>query len=201
MGRAIVRRPEVFLFDEPLSNLDPALRNHMRVELKRLHRQLDTTIVHVTHDQVEALTLADRIVVLEAGVVQQIGTPRELFAAPANTFVAQFIGAPPMNLLRVVHDRGQAVLADIGTPVPWDGPASFTLGIRPSDLRIGDGPLSGTVDVIESLGHEALLHVDLGGHSIVVTVPEPVSVAPGDTVSLDTDHVHRFDVDTGLRLP
>ena len=111
MGRAIVRHPSTFLFDEPLSNLDPALRAHMRVELKRLHRRLGATIVHVTHDQVEAMTLADRIVVLHGGRVQQVGSPAELFEAPANTFVARFIGSPPMNLLPVDTEHGTSRIA------------------------------------------------------------------------------------------
>jgi ABC-type sugar transport system ATPase subunit len=164
MGRAIVRRPSVFLFDEPLSNLDPALRGHMRVELKRLHRTLGATIVHVTHDQVEALTLADRILVLDRGAVQQIGAPRELFDRPANTFVATFIGAPAMNLLAL----------DPSSP-----------------LR---------VDVVESLGAEALIHVSAGPATAIVQVKEPTALRPGDAVAVRPTLVHRFDAH-GLRTP
>ncbi len=179
MGRAIVRNPAVFLFDEPLSNLDAALRHHMRVELKRLHRRLGTSIVHVKHDQVEALTLADRILVLEAGVVQQFGSPRELFDTPANTFVAQFIGSPSMNLLR--ED-------------------SVTIGVRPTDVTVGTGDHMARVDVIESMGAEALLHCDLNGQPFVAQVKEPVTVSPGDEITLRFDVVHRFDPTTGNRL-
>jgi multiple sugar transport system ATP-binding protein len=204
MGRALVRQPSVFLFDEPLSNLDPALRNHMRVELKRLHRKVGATIVHVTHDQVEALTLADRIVVLHQGVVQQVGTPQQLYEAPANTFVARFIGAPPMNLLPVAPAAGGARLADTDVVLPdalYDAPASvpaaFQLGVRPADLVIGDGPLHGVVDVIESLGHEAIVHVTVGPHDISVLMPEPVSVAPGQRVALRPTRAHAFGADGG----
>jgi len=181
MGRAIVRDPSVFLFDEPLSNLDAALRDHMRVELKRLHRRLNATIVHVTHDQVEALTLADRIVVLNAGVVQQVGTPQELYNAPANTFVATFIGSPSMNLLE-----------------DWEG---VTLGVRPDDIALGRGALAARVDVIESLGGEALVHLEIErGDSLVARVKEPVSVRAGDSVRVELVRVHRFDADTGERV-
>ncbi len=182
MGRAIVRRPSVFLFDEPLSNLDASLRHHMRVELKRLHRRLGTTVVHVTHDQVEALTLADRILVLNAGVVQQAGSPRELFDRPANTFVATFIGSPSMNLLSE------------------DG---ITLGVRPTDISIVpiDDGREARIDVVESLGAEALLHTEIGSHSVVAQIREPVGVESGDVVGLRFDNVHRFDAETGARLP
>ncbi len=179
MGRAIVRRPAIFLFDEPLSNLDAALRHHMRVELKRLHRSLGATIVHVTHDQVEALTLADRILVLDQGVVQQFGTPRELFDTPANTFVAQFIGSPKMNLL----ERDD-----------------HTLGVRPTDVRVGDGEHTALVDVIESMGAEALLHLELEGSAFIAQVKEPVDVREGDRIRLSFTTTHRFDKASGVRL-
>ena len=201
MGRAIVRRPAVFLFDEPLSNLDAALRHHMRVELKRLHRRLGATIVHVTHDQVEALTLADRILVLNQGVVQQYGTPRDLFDTPANTFVATFIGSPSMNLLPAVgageHSTIEGVTGRFS--VAADGP--YTLGVRPTDVRVGDGDVSGRVDVIESMGAEALLHIDLGGHTFMAQIKEPQPYSVGEEVSLTFDVVHRFDREQGLRLP
>ena len=181
MGRAIVRRPSVFLFDEPLSNLDASLRHHMRAELKRLHRKLGATIVHVTHDQVEALTLADRLLVLNEGVVQQVGTPRELFDHPANTFVATFIGSPSMNLLTE------------------DG---VTLGVRPTDIRLvpADDGREARVDLVESLGAVALLHTEVGPLKVLVQVPEPVDVRSGDIVGLHFDRVHRFDSQTGLRV-
>lgn len=179
MGRAMVRQPSVFLFDEPLSNLDASLRGHMRAELKRLHRQLGSTFVHVTHDQVEALTLADRILVLNGGVVQQIGTPRELFDTPANQFVAGFIGSPSMNFLEQ---------------------EDCTLGVRPTDIHLGEGELSATVDLVESLGAEALVHLDLNGKPLLAQVPEPVSLLAGSTIKLKFGRHHRFDRDTGKRL-
>ena len=200
MGRAIVRRPAVFLFDEPLSNLDAALRHHMRVELKRLHRRLNATVVHVTHDQVEALTLADRILVLNKGVVQQVGTPRELFDRPANTFVATFIGSPAMNLFDAVGEGAESSLAAIDGKVPVSGDGPFVLGVRPNDIALGDGPLRGTVDVVESLGAEALVHLTLGEGSLVAQVPEPVNLAGGESVAVGFGNVHRFDAESGLRL-
>lgn len=192
MGRAIVREPKVFLFDEPLSNLDAALRDHMRVELKRLHRTLKATIVHVTHDQVEALTLADRIVVLHEGVVQQVGTPREVFDAPANTFVATFIGSPAMNLFPGVQCENGWKPAGVGTA---------TVGVRATDITLGSGPLAARVDVIESLGAEAIVHLELeDGVKLVARVPEPVSAGPGDTVSVGFARVHVFDLASGERI-
>lgn len=201
MGRAIVRRPAVFLFDEPLSNLDAALRHHMRVELKRLHRRLGTTVFHVTHDQVEALTLADRILVLNAGVVQQVGTPRELFDRPANTFVARFIGSPSMALLPALGRGVDCVLEGVEGALPISAEGPFTLGVRPTDVSLGEGPLQGRVDVVESLGAEALVHLELGdGVSLVAQVAEPCRLAAGDTVALRFDVVHRFDRESGERL-
>ena len=201
MGRAIVRRPAVFLFDEPLSNLDASLRHHMRVELKRLHRRLGTTVFHVTHDQVEALTLADRILVLEKGVVQQVGSPRALFDEPANTFVATFIGSPSMALLAAEGHGDHTTLdgLDGALPIAMDGP--FTLGIRPTDVVLGEGPLTGRVDVVESLGAEALVHLLLGeAIPLTASVPEPCGLEPGQQVSLGFGVTHRFDRETGERL-
>ena len=212
MGRAIVRRPSVFLFDEPLSNLDAALRHHMRVELKRLHRRLETTIVHVTHDQVEALTLADRILVLNAGIVQQLGSPRELFDRPANTFVAQFIGSPSMNLLPAVLEDSQVRVEGVSGQL--DAAAhggfadlaagAFILGVRPTDFDVTAADASstglvGTVDVVESLGAEALLHLEVGPHTVVAQVPEPNPFAVGAKVLLTPGVVHRFSTEDGTR--
>ena len=198
MGRAIVRRPAVFLFDEPLSNLDASLRTHMRVELKRLHRRLAATVLHVTHDQVEALTLADRILVLDQGVVQQVGTPRELFDTPANTFVATFIGSPSMNLFDAVGQGDHSTLAGAAVPVPGSGP--YRLGVRPTDVTLGQGPLTATVDVVESLGAEALVHLRLGEQILIARAEEPVAWEAGASVSLGFGRVHRFDRETGQRL-
>ena len=200
MGRAVVRNPDVFLFDEPLSNLDASLRSHMRLELKRLHRRLKTTIVHVTHDQVEALTLADRILVLNEGVVQQVGSPRELFDRPANTFVATFIGSPSMSLLPASGDGKTSQIEGVEGQVAIGQTGSFTLGIRPTDWLVGEGPLTGTIEVVESLGAEALLHVELGPHRVVVQVAEPNPYTAGETVQLAVNTSHCFDQQTGLRL-
>ncbi len=194
MGRAIVRRPSVFLFDEPLSNLDASLRHQMRVELKRLHKKLGATIVHVTHDQVEALTLADRILVLEKGIVQQAGSPRELFDTPANTFVAQFIGSPSMNLLPVSGGKVD------GTDFAVEGPSAFTLGVRPTDLELADSGLPATVDVVESLGAEALLHCTVGPHNVIAVVKEPVPAKAGDAIHLAMGVTHAFDASSGERI-
>jgi ABC-type sugar transport system ATPase subunit len=202
MGRAIVRRPSVFLFDEPLSNLDASLRHHMRVELKRLHKRLDATIVHVTHDQVEALTLADRILVLDSGVVQQMGSPRELFDRPANTFVATFIGSPSMNLLPAIGRGATTAIEGSDGVFPVDGEGEYTLGIRPTDLSVvppGDGPVA-TVEVVESMGAEALLHAQLGEHQLVAQVKEPTEWRAGDRIGLVPSVVHRFHRVTGERL-
>ncbi len=199
MGRAIVRRPKVFLFDEPLSNLDASLRHHMRVELKRLHRALGSTIVHVTHDQVEAMTLADRILVLDKGVVQQVGTPRELFDRPQNTFVATFIGSPSMNLLEV-DGHGDHVITTSGVRLPTPGRGRFTLGFRPTDVELEPGGQGAVVDVIESLGPEALVHLTAGKERVIVQLREPVPVVAGQAVGLRPTVVHAFGKD-GQRLP
>jgi len=200
MGRAIVRRPQAFLFDEPLSNLDAALRSQMRVELKRLHRRLEATVIHVTHDQVEALTLADRILVLHRGIVQQVGTPRELFDTPANTFVATFIGSPAMNLFAARGHGASTSIEGVEGELDLAADGPFTLGVRPTDLTIGEGSLTGKVDVVESLGAEALVHLRLGPHDLVGQVTEPVSVRVGDEVGVRFNRVHRFHHESGLRL-
>jgi ABC-type sugar transport system ATPase subunit len=199
MGRAIVRRPAVFLFDEPLSNLDAALRGHMRVELKRLHRRLGATILHVTHDQVEAMTLADRMVILDKGVVQQIGTPSEVYERPANTFVARFIGAPSMNLIPAVGQGDRSLLDGLGAPVAVSGSGAYTLGVRPNDVRLGEGPLTGTIDVVEALGDETIVHLDLGPHRLVARAAT-AAWKPGQAVPVGFGTVHRFDRDSGVRV-
>jgi multiple sugar transport system ATP-binding protein len=177
MGRAIVRRPKVFLFDEPLSNLDAALRNQVRVELRRQHAQLRTTTVYVTHDQTEALTLADRIVVLNGGVVQQVGTPDELFFEPKNRFVAGFIGSPGMNFLERLGDH--------------------VVGVRPNDVRIGEGPHEATVEVVEKLGFEAMVHLRLGAETLIARVEGAV---PEGRVRVGFTRAYAFDRATGARI-
>ncbi|SDE72600.1 multiple sugar transport system ATP-binding protein [Paracoccus isoporae] len=181
IGRAIVREPTAFLLDEPLSNLDAELRGTMRAELAALHGRLGKTMIYVTHDQIEAMTLADRIVVLRGGVVEQVDTPLNLFNAPANRFVAGFIGAPKMNFL----------------PRP-DG---RTMGIRPQHLRLGEGGLPVTVDMAENLGAETLIHGrSEDGHTLLAMVPGQVTPERGDVLSLQYDEAdaHYFGED-GLR--
>jgi multiple sugar transport system ATP-binding protein len=189
IGRAIVREPKAFLFDEPLSNLDAALRVGMRLEISELHHKLGTTMIYVTHDQVEAMTLADRIVVLNAGNIEQVGSPLELYKSPANTFVAGFIGSPKMNLI---------------TGEPAAKRNATTIGIRPEHVKIaGDaGEWAGTVGVAEHLGSDTFLHVHTEGHgTMTVRTGGEVSLKHGDRVFLtpDPQKLHRFDAQ-GLAL-
>ena len=197
MGRAIVRQPQVFLFDEPLSNLDAALRGQTRIELARLHAQLGATMIYVTHDQVEAMTLADRIVVLNEGRIEQVGTPLELYRAPANAFVAGFIGGQTMNLLPAEAPGGRLVV--LGRPLPLvAAPGIATLGIRPEHLTPcapEAGHLSGRVEVVEEFGEHALVHLDLGGQSLTVKVGPDAVPQAGQTLGVMADpaHLHQFD--------
>ena len=214
MGRALVREPQAFLLDEPLSNLDAKLRGQVRAELKRLHQRLGVTSVYVTHDQVEAMTLADRICVMNKGEVQQVGTPQEVYARPANVFVAGFMGAPAMNLIPATVVEGQVVLA--GHPVA-PAPAGCTevvVGIRPESLRIEPSEQPGipvTVDFHEPLGSHVLVHAMLGdatvaivedASGVVVQAPADVRPAPGQrlTLSADAQHIYLFDAATGAAL-
>jgi multiple sugar transport system ATP-binding protein len=216
MGRAIVRNPKVFLFDEPLSNLDAKLRNQMRAEIKRLHARLGTTVIYVTHDQVEAMTLADRIVVMRDGNIEQIGTPTEVFDTPANAFVASFIGSPPMNLVpaTVASGDGGPMLSfgDHGAiPAPAFAAARLApgdavlVGLRPEHLTVTDAPLpgaatiSGVLDIVEPLGSETILHVSVGiGAPLIVRTNARLHVASGApvTFSVALDNVHVFDAET-----
>ncbi|KEP68351.1 glycerol-3-phosphate ABC transporter ATPase [Thioclava dalianensis] len=187
IGRSIVRNPDVFLFDEPLSNLDAALRNQMRVELAELHQRLKTTMIYVTHDQVEAMTLADQIVVMNAGRIEQVGTPSALYERPATTFVARFIGSPRMNLLDgpLAQEQGAA-----------------TCGIRPEHLHLSeDGPWQGRVTVAEYLGNETVIHVASEVGDLIVRQGGQANLGAGTPVRLtpETDRLHRFD-SAGLRL-
>lgn len=206
MGRAIVRNPAVFLFDEPLSNLDAKLRVQMRSEIKELHQRLGTTIVYVTHDQIEAMTMADRIVVMKDGHVEQIGAPLDLYDNPANMFVAGFIGSPAMNFLSVTAKGGHCVLADgtaIGPlPVAIAEGRSFTLGIRPEDLQIDDSGAAARVTLIEPTGAESQFSVVLGGATVLVTTRERLTVHVGDRIGLHANphRIHAFDTETGQRI-
>lgn len=189
IGRAIVREPKVFLFDEPLSNLDAALRVQMRLELASLQRKLDATMVYVTHDQTEAMTLGHTIVVLNEGKVEQVGTPLEVYRSPANRFVAGFIGSPEMNFLGV----GSA--ARLPKPVT---PEAVTLGIRPEHVVLGEGPLQGKVTLVERLGSETFLHLELPeGSAVTARTSGDLSAQPGDTLAMSfpAEHLHFFDAD------
>ena len=210
LGRAIVRKPSVFLFDEPLSNLDAKLRVQTRTEISKLHKQLGTTMVYVTHDQVEAMTMGDRIVVLKDGHVQQIAAPLELYDRPVNTFVAGFIGSPSMNFFSATSDGTLLQSGEHTMPVPeWASGARGTLqlGVRPEDFfvagrapatrRISD-PLSATVEVLEPMGHEVVLYAVLAGGERVVARVEPQDLpAPGEPIRLavDLDRLHLFGDD------
>ena len=192
IGRSIVRAPKVFLFDEPLSNLDAALRGQTRVEIASLHRSLGATTIYVTHDQVEAMTLADRVVVLRDGLIEQVGSPLELYDHPANQFVAQFIGTPQMNVVAAQAFPELAKLA--GARVPADG----SVGVRPEGVRMlpaGQG-VAAKVTLVESLGNDTLIHTALpSGVAMVSRQSERSSLQPGDAVGLaiDANALHAFD--------
>jgi multiple sugar transport system ATP-binding protein len=193
IGRAIVRSPKVFLFDEPLSNLDAALRVQTRVEIAKLHRDLGATTIYVTHDQVEAMTLADRVVVLRDGVVEQVGTPLELYDRPANQFVAQFIGTPQMNLVKVTE------LPELAKALGASAPADGYVGMRPETLSLrpaGQGHFQGRVDLVEALGAETLVYVTTErGTQLVARQTMRTSLNVGENVGLEIDPAatHLFD--------
>jgi sn-glycerol 3-phosphate transport system ATP-binding protein len=203
MGRAIVRDPKLFLFDEPLSNLDAKLRVQMRAEVRKLQRRLGVTSLYVTHDQVEAMTLGDRLLILHEGRPAQLATPMEVFDRPADMYVAGFVGSPTMNFLpgRLVLD-GLAVQLDAGPLVPLAHPLAgdqVTLGIRPEHLTLGGDGLTLTIDLIEPLGSETLVHGRIDGVTVVVKVPGMVTPAETMTVSVQADQAHVFDTASGLR--
>jgi sn-glycerol 3-phosphate transport system ATP-binding protein len=196
MGRAIVRQPQVFLFDEPLSNLDAKLRVQTRLEIQKLHRELGITSLFVTHDQVEAMTLAQRMMVMNAGRMEQFGTPEEVYNRPATTFVASFMGSPPMNLLKNAPN------------ISFGGPPGATLGIRPEHLQIGPeapGTWAVQVDTIEMLGAERLVYCRMGDEFLIVRADESLSSPPdiGSTIHVAprTDRLHWFDAASGQRMP
>ncbi len=200
MGRAIVRDPEVFLFDEPLSNLDAKLRIQMRTEIKQLHQRLKTTTVFVTHDQIEAMTLADRIVVMQGGHIEQVGTPLELYDQPNNEFVATFIGAPSMNLLSGVLDKREVSVGNQRYQGP-DGSGNVRVGVRPEHLLLSEQGLSMTVKVVEPTGSETMVFLDFEGQDVVAVFRERHQFNPGQSICLQPDpaHIHLFDADTGKR--
>jgi len=206
MGRAIVRNPELFLFDEPLSNLDAKLRNQMRIEIRSLQRRLGVTAIYVTHDQIEAMTMADRIIVLNEGRIEQIGTPDEIYNNPASTFVAGFMGAPPMNLLNgKVNGDGRPMIGEdihLDAALPKESKGEFLVGIRPEDIDINvDNGFDCNVEIVEALGAHHLLHGKIGGQDISVSVPKHIPTGTGLVkLGIKPGVVHFFSKDTGARL-
>jgi multiple sugar transport system ATP-binding protein len=204
MGRAMVRRPRLFLLDEPLSNLDARLRASVRLELKQLHRKIQSTIVYVTHDQVEAMTLGDKVVVMRNGKVHQIDQPETIYARPADTFVARFIGSPEMNLYqgRLLqkdgrsHFQGAGFSLDLGGLKPNVGQGEVEVGIRPEDIEIGKSAtaLSGKVEMISNIGSEKYLHVGLGTVSLTVRAPKEAIFQTGQIIflAMGPDRLHIF---------
>ena len=209
MGRAIVRNPALFLFDEPLSNLDAKLRGQMRIEIKALQRRLGVTSVYVTHDQVEAMTMADRIIVLNGGRIEQIGTPAEVYHQPASTFVASFMGAPPMNLLPARYNgNGRVHLSEsinVEAPLHADYSGDIRLGVRPENVGIVDrshpAALPFNLEFIEELGAGRLLHGKLGDSGLIVHIPHTDPIPGGDVfVDLPKSALLMFNHQTGVRL-
>ncbi len=210
MGRAIVRDPQVFLFDEPLSNLDAKLRVAMRTEIKELHQRLKTTTVYVTHDQIEAMTMADKIVVMHDGIVEQIGAPLELYDRPGNLFVAGFIGSPSMNFIKgkIAVENGKALFkSEGGIIVPVNAPANsegrpVTLGIRPEHLSLAPTGFGAEIVVIEPTGSETQVVAKAGSQEIVCLFRERINAKPGEMLHLlpDPNLVHLFDAEKGQRI-
>jgi multiple sugar transport system ATP-binding protein len=202
LGRAIVRSPQVFLLDEPLSNLDAKLRGQTRIELQKLHRDLETTFIYVTHDQVEAMTMGDRIAIMNAGILQQVGTPGDVYDHPANLFVAGFIGTPTMNFVPVTTSDSTAKASGFEVKLPKPVPAvKGVLGFRPETLtdRVTDdaAKLQMKVDVVERLGSDQFLYGQVGGDQVTARVDPRMKVDPGDAVSLGLDvrTIHLFDAE------
>ncbi|NGO54149.1 ABC transporter ATP-binding protein [Allomesorhizobium camelthorni] len=206
MGRAIVRDPKVFLFDEPLSNLDAKLRVQMRAEIKELHQRLKTTTIYVTHDQIEAMTMADKIVVMQAGRIEQMGAPLELFDRPANVFVAGFIGSPSMNMLKGKVEGGNVIVD--GASLPFSGSRAVSegqevlYGVRPEHFEIADDGLPARISVVEPTGSETTVVLRFGESEIVALFRERHDFKPGDTLHLKPrkDLVHLFDPQSGRRI-
>ena len=209
MGRAIVREPAVFLFDEPLSNLDAKLRVQMRLEIQKLHRRLGTTSLYVTHDQVEAMTLAHRMIVMNAGRAEQVGTPMEVYQNPATTFVAGFIGSPAMNFLVGTGESGGRVALDdsgsVMSPVSVAPGRKVTIGVRPEHLAPSAPSAAsfvGSVEMVEALGADTLVHVAVAGRSIIARLPQSARAAVGEPLALaaPADRIYVFDAESGQRL-
>jgi multiple sugar transport system ATP-binding protein len=204
IGRAIVREPRVFLMDEPLSNLDAKLRESLRVELQHLQKTQGNTTLFVTHDQIEALTMADRIAVLNEGRVIQVGTPNDIYDRPATTFVATLVGTPRINLFKANRDNGTVLIENSDLHIPSGGktPSQFLLGIRPEDIKpAAEGQFTGSVGLTEPLGVETILHIQSGGQTLLSLVPGMTDLKLNDTVrfNLVQDRLHYFDLE-GKRL-
>jgi multiple sugar transport system ATP-binding protein len=208
IGRALVREAGVFLFDEPLSNLDAKLRTELRRELKLLHQKLGSTMIYVTHDQVEAMTLATRIVVMRGGQVQQVGAPAEVYERPANLFVAGFLGAPAMNFIQGAIDAGQrfsagALALDVTLADAPDAGRAAVLGVRPEHISVAaGGPLAGTVTLVEPMGNHQVVWIDAGGHLLSALVHDDRTFAAGQAVefSIDASRTSLFDPKTEQRI-
>ena len=209
MGRAMMRKPRVFLFDEPLSNLDAKLRASVRTEIKSLHRELHTTTVYVTHDQMEAMTMADRIVVMRNGGVEQVGTPREVYRAPQTVHTATFVGTPEINLLKAVPDEGGCRVDGALFPLPPglpDMPPEFFFGVRPHDIEVGevDGGVNGEAVLVEPTGGAQIIHIRFGdaGTKIVAQVAEDMSIRAGDSCRFlpRPERTHLFNLQSGGRI-
>jgi multiple sugar transport system ATP-binding protein len=205
IGRALVREAGVFLFDEPLSNLDAKLRAELRRELKLLHQRLGSTMIYVTHDQVEAMTLATRIVVMKAGEIQQVGTPADVYERPANRFVAGFLGSPSMNFVDGEVQGGRHFdSGSLALTLPAAvGATRATLGVRPEDIHIGpDGPLHGRVTLVEPMGNHQVVWLDCGGHTLSAIAPGTLQALPDATLrfAIDAGRVSLFDPHSGQRL-
>jgi sn-glycerol 3-phosphate transport system ATP-binding protein len=204
IGRAIIREPGVLLFDEPLSNLDAQLRHDMRVELSELHRRIGATSVFVTHDQVEAMTLADRILILNKGHIEQFDTPKAIYHNPASVFVAKFIGSPPMNVLQVTGDGSALRLADGQIVGDCARKGEFQLGIRPEDITVGaGGSINTEIRYREDLGSHEILETTIAGQNLRIAMPFGVEIDTSQTLSLSFPQarLHLFDGDTGRALP
>ncbi|WP_336802259.1 ABC transporter ATP-binding protein [Kaistia sp. MMO-174] len=213
MGRAIVRQPKAFLFDEPLSNLDARLREHMRGEIKKMHQDLGATSIYVTHDQIEAMTLADRIVAMNAGIVQQVGSPLDLYDRPANLFVAGFMGSPAMNMFEGVYraanggsvELAQGVVVPLAGAAPTADGTKVTLGIRPEHVLVGKdlpGGIAATIDLVEPTGFGTILHASAFGSDVKAFSLERGLAERGDTVHVQfpVERIHLFDTASGSRI-
>jgi multiple sugar transport system ATP-binding protein len=202
LGRAIVREPEVFLLDEPLSNLDAKLRAHMRAELIQLQKRLGKTMIYVTHDQLEAMTMSDRIVIMNQGEVQQVAGPEEIYQRPANRFVAGFVGTPAMNFLRGRVDGGVFTGQGLSLQVPSAADEEVELGLRPEDLLLGEGDLTANVSVVEPTGHEHIVLFRAGNAEFTARVPAERRMKAGESVPLAIRgrNAHVFDAASGQRL-